>query len=260
MLFSHHSHSGQFCKHAVGTLEEVVKAAIAKGFKIYGLTEHVPRYRTEDLYPEEQGLPLEHLSQTFDAFVAEAHRLKNLYAGQITLLVGLETEYITPADFAGLDRLLEKYGPLIEYIVGSVHHANDIPIDFDEPAFERALQSFSASISDDHTVLLERLYIAYFDAQFELMQRYKPEVIAHFDLCRLYYPSFKFEGFPEVWTRIVRNVDYAVEYGALFELNAAAFRKGWETAYPGSDIVRYIKQRSGHFTASDDSHGPLAVG
>ncbi|KIJ22598.1 hypothetical protein M422DRAFT_276945 [Sphaerobolus stellatus SS14] len=53
MLFSHHSHSGQFCKHAVGTLEEVVKAAIAKGFKIYGLTEHVPRYRTEDLYPEE---------------------------------------------------------------------------------------------------------------------------------------------------------------------------------------------------------------
>ncbi|KIJ37113.1 hypothetical protein M422DRAFT_260503, partial [Sphaerobolus stellatus SS14] len=49
-------------------------------------------------------------------------------------------------------------------------------------------------------------------------------------------------------------------YGALFELNAAAFRKGWETAYPGSDIVRYIKQRSGHFTASDDSHGPLAVG
>ncbi|KIJ26498.1 hypothetical protein M422DRAFT_62134 [Sphaerobolus stellatus SS14] len=237
MLFSHHSHSGQFCKHAVGTLEEVVKAAIAKGFKIYGLTEHVPRYRTKNVYPEEQGLPLEHLSQTFDAFVAEAHRLKNLYAGQITLLVGLETEYITHADFAGLDHLLKKYGPLIEYIVGSVHHANDIPIDFDEPAFERALQSFSASISDDHTVLLERLYIAYFDAQFELMQRYKPE------------------GFPEVWARIVRNVDYAVEYGALFELNAAAFRKGWETAYPGSDIVRYIKQHSGHFTASDDSHG-----
>lgn len=52
-MFSHHSHSGQFCKHASGTLEEVVLEAIRKGFSVYGLTEHVPRYRKEDLYPEE---------------------------------------------------------------------------------------------------------------------------------------------------------------------------------------------------------------
>lgn len=52
-MHSHHSHSGQFCKHAVGILEDVVKEAIRKGFRVYGLTEHVPRYRAEDLYPEE---------------------------------------------------------------------------------------------------------------------------------------------------------------------------------------------------------------
>jgi histidinol-phosphatase (PHP family) len=53
MPFSHHSHSGQFCKHAIGSLEQVVQEAIANGFKVYGLTEHVPRYRKKDLYPEE---------------------------------------------------------------------------------------------------------------------------------------------------------------------------------------------------------------
>ena len=53
MPYSHHSHSGQFCKHASGTLEEVVKEAISQGFKLYGLTEHVPRYRLQDRYPEE---------------------------------------------------------------------------------------------------------------------------------------------------------------------------------------------------------------
>ena len=53
MPFSHHSHSGQFCKHAKGTLEEVVQEAIRKGFKVFALTEHVPRYRVKDLYPEE---------------------------------------------------------------------------------------------------------------------------------------------------------------------------------------------------------------
>lgn len=55
MPHSHHSHSGQFCRHAAQgtTLEDVVKEAIRKGFKIFGLSEHCPRYRSEDLYPEE---------------------------------------------------------------------------------------------------------------------------------------------------------------------------------------------------------------
>jgi histidinol-phosphatase (PHP family) len=53
MPHSHHSHSGQFCKHASGLLEDVVLEAVRQGFEVYGLTEHVPRYRKEDLYPEE---------------------------------------------------------------------------------------------------------------------------------------------------------------------------------------------------------------
>jgi histidinol-phosphatase (PHP family) len=54
MPYSHHSHSGQFCKHASGQLEDVVLEAIRQGFLLYGLTEHVPRYRAQDLYPEEE--------------------------------------------------------------------------------------------------------------------------------------------------------------------------------------------------------------
>lgn len=53
IMHTHHAHSGQFCKHAVGTLEEVLHTAISKGFKVFGLSEHVPRYRRVDLYPEE---------------------------------------------------------------------------------------------------------------------------------------------------------------------------------------------------------------
>ena len=52
-MFSHHSHSGQFCAHAKGSLEDVVLEAIRQGFTTYALTEHMPRYRAEDLYPEE---------------------------------------------------------------------------------------------------------------------------------------------------------------------------------------------------------------
>lgn len=53
MPHSHHSHSGQFCRHAKNQLEEVVLEAIRQGFEVFGLSEHAPRYRVEDLFPEE---------------------------------------------------------------------------------------------------------------------------------------------------------------------------------------------------------------
>jgi HisJ family histidinol phosphate phosphatase len=53
MPHSHHSHSGQFCRHAKDELEVIVKEAIRQGFTTYGLSEHAPRYRLEDLFPEE---------------------------------------------------------------------------------------------------------------------------------------------------------------------------------------------------------------
>jgi histidinol-phosphatase (PHP family) len=52
MPFSHHSHSGQFCAHAHGTLEEMVQQAISLQMKVYALTEHMPRDLI-DRYPEE---------------------------------------------------------------------------------------------------------------------------------------------------------------------------------------------------------------
>lgn len=88
--------------------------------------------------------------------------------------------------------------------------------------------------------MLVAYFEAYFDAQLELMERFHPEVIGHFDLCRLYVPSIKFDerGYESVWAKVGRNVRFAIDYGACFELNAAAFRKGWTTAYPGPEVLK----------------------
>ena len=47
MPLSFHSHSGQYCMHAKGNLEDIVLSAIAKGFTHYGLSEHMPRSREQ---------------------------------------------------------------------------------------------------------------------------------------------------------------------------------------------------------------------
>ncbi|KAK9894473.1 histidinol phosphate phosphatase H [Cystobasidium minutum MCA 4210] len=256
-MISLHSHSGQFCRHAKGQLEEVVQEAIHKGFTVYGLSEHVPRYRVEDLYPEEADLTLEELERTFDAYVEEASRLKQTYSNRIELLIGLETECITQESLTHLQSLLKKHEDTISYIVGSVHHVNGIPIDFDKETFDKALRSFpnvEGGLSQ-----LDQLFCAYFDAQFNLLRLCQPEVIGHIDLCRLYLPQASFEE-DEVWSRVTRNVECAISYGALFEVNAAAFRKGWKTAYPAQDVLELILSKGGRLTLSDDSHGPHAVG
>ncbi|KAF8314416.1 histidinol-phosphatase, partial [Clavulina sp. PMI_390] len=265
-MHSHHSHSGQFCKHAVGTLEEVIQTAIGKGFTIFGLSEHVPKYRLEDRYPEEEEFSLAWFASTFDDYVEEAHRLRTKYAPQITLLVGLETDYVTTLDLEKLQEKLSRYGDSIEYIVGSVHHIDEIPIDYGQELFDKAAAQVAAEgiypTTSKQTPVLEPLISRYLDSQLEVMERFHPEVIGHFDLFRLYYPKYSLgeTETPEVWGTIKRNVQFAVGYGALFELNAAAFRKGWDQAYPGKELAELILSLGGRFTLSDDSHGPHAVG
>ncbi len=234
-----------------------------------------------------EGVALDNLVQQFDNFLVEAHRLKERYAEKITLLVGLETEYITPADLDHLDALLERCSHQIEYIVGSVHHVNEIPIDFDLPTFRKALASFPSDSGDGEQSILsnpeerrmEAFLCAYLDAQYQLLRRFYPEVIGHIDLCRLYNPLLRFADYPRAWEKLKRNITFAVGYGALFELNAAALRKGWSAAYPAEDVVevsgpleynclisflnpsgKVIKEAGGKFALSDDSHGPHAVG
>ena len=184
-------------------------------------------------------MSLAELEQQFEDFLSEAHRLKTLYASKITLLVGLETELITVADLDKLQELLKKHGSQIEYLVGSVHHVNSIPIDFDIPTFERSLESLAGAETSNNADAspMDTFLSAYFDAQYELLSRFHPEIIGHFDLCRLYRPNLHFHDFPLAWPKLERNVQFAIGYGALFEVNGAAFRKGWQSAYPAEDVM-----------------------
>lgn len=186
-------------------------------------------------------MSLKALEDKFEAFLDEAHRLRARYKEQISLLVGLETEYITLKDLDKLKLLLKKHRDLgrIDYIVGSVHHVNEIPIDFDKATYEKAVASCSldSDTSNSDSSPLERFLCKYFDQQFDIISRFQPEVIGHIDLCRLYTPELKLKDFPDAWQKLKKNIEFATSYGALFELNAAAFRKSWSTAYPGKDVV-----------------------
>ncbi|KAK7509649.1 polymerase/histidinol phosphatase-like protein [Phyllosticta citriasiana] len=252
MPFSHHSHSGQFCAHAKGTLEEMIQAAVAKGFDTFALTEHMPR-DDEDLYPEEQGqTSAQGLTQLFDDYYREAQRLREKYQSQIHILIGFEAEWIRPSSLARTKALLEQYR--FDLFIGSVHHTHTVPIDFDQPMYVEARARSSGTD--------EGLFEFYYDAQYNMLQALRPPMVGHFDLIRLLSdePNRDPRTWDTIWAKMLRNLEYIADYGGLLEINTAGLRKGLAEPYPSASLCRIFLQRGGRFTLSDDSHQVGHVG
>lgn len=130
----------------------VVDTAIERGFTHYGLSEHCPRYRAQDLYPGEEKLGIAGLAAAFEAYVARALDLRDARAGEIELFVGFETETLPPEGWLQAMMTVRDAYPF-DYIVGSVHDICGRWVDF-SPADTAAL---TADLGGP-----EALQIAYF--------------------------------------------------------------------------------------------------
>ncbi len=250
-MWSHHSHSGQYCSHASDQLEQIIQRAIEMGFTTYCLTEHVPRDRQEDLYPEEAHLIPSDLYDIFDKYYKHAKVLQTKYKNIIKLLVGFETDYIHGESFDLIARLRKQYH--FDMFVGSIHHVRSIPIDFDHVLWNKAESACGG---------LEGLYEEYFDTQYAMLQRLEPPIVGHFDLIKLKSPdhTIPLTRFPSVWQGVIRNINFIAEYGGMMEINSAALRKGWEVPYPSGEVTDYARTQNVKFCLSDDSHGLAQVG
>ncbi|KAJ2803048.1 hypothetical protein H4R20_003039, partial [Coemansia guatemalensis] len=249
MPFTFHTHSGQFCRHAKGTLEDVVKEAIAKNLLVLGLSEHVPRSRTQDLYPEEADLTTDKLHMAFAEYVEEARRLREQYGDQIEILIGAETEYITDDSLKEMEQLRKRYE--LDYLVGSLHHIDGVPLDFSQDMYEQIVENCGGDRNE--------MFRRYFDSQLTMLRELQPEIVGHFDLVRIFHPYKQGVNDPlltkEIRQLASRNIDYAISYGAIFEVNSRAWKKGLKDAYPQRDLLEEILQKGGRITISDDSHG-----
>lgn len=184
----------------------------------------------------------------------------------------METENIYDEDLEKLKSLLREHKVEVDFIVGSVHHVKDWPIDFSQDLFEQCIRSFVQGevVSDleeekslnevEYRAGLGRLLEEYFHAQRRMMEQLRPKVIAHFSLPLLFAratPSHGFPtlaSFPEALALARSNIEYAISYGALIELNSAALRKGLSFAWPGKDVVDIVLELEGNFCLSDDAH------
>ncbi|KAJ3259858.1 histidinolphosphatase [Boothiomyces macroporosus] len=199
----------------------------------------MPR-KEEHFYPEEAG---KDLFKMYDDFYKEAREIqKNC---PINILVGMEIEWLPSGD--ELEKLKLKYE--FDLLVGSVHHVDTVPIDFNLEYLIKIETRLGGT---------EQLFIRYFDIQYEMLVNVKPLVVGHFDLIRMYRHDFPLSQ--AVWERINRNIDFIKSYDGLVELNSRGWKKPFQSAYPINDILLVMISKGIKFTLSDDSHGPDDVG
>jgi len=252
MLVSlHGGHSGQFCCHAENMLEDIVIQYIKLGFTHVGISEHIPPSCHEFVYDDERKLALDpqYLFSRFESYIAECARLKKKYKDRIKIFIGFETEaWFGYEDF--VRNLIKKFRP--DYIVGSVHHINNICFDYSLKHYEEAISSAGG---------VEAFYVKYFDLQHAMILSIKPQVIGHFDLIRIFDEDYESRlNSAEIKKRIERNLDAIKEYDLILDYNQRSVLKGQKEPYPSKWILKKALSRGIKIVPGDDSHGVNQVG
>lgn len=227
-----HSHS--LYSDGKSTLEELVRAAIDRGFFSLGISEH-------GVEPHgSAGMSVEGERE----YIAEMHRLKEKYAGQIELVLGLEHDFITR------DVDLSPY----EYVIESVHalycSGEYVTLDNTEAELcEGARRHYGGD--------LYRMSADYFRAVCQSIEQAQAQILGHIGLIS----KFNDDGHlfdardPRYAKPFEEAMHLAVERDMIVEVNTGAISRGYRTSpYPDGEQLRLLRKMGGRILFSSDCH------
>ncbi len=224
-----HTHS-TFCD-GKNTCEEIVKAAINKGFASIGISGH--GYTDFDL---------RYCVKNVEGYQNEIKRLKEKYRGEIEIYLGIEEDAFCHAK-------REDY----DYIIGSSHYyavnGEYYPIDSSPAHFQRCLEAFNRDA--------ERMAEDYYGKFCRYINERKPDIVGHFDLITKFDEMgdslfLKNEKYNKIVEKYIETV---ADSGCLFEVNTGAISRGYRSRpYPAENLLRILKNHNTPLILSSDSH------
>jgi histidinol-phosphatase (PHP family) len=251
LISLHGGHSGEFCCHARDRLEDIICTYIEKGFRTVGITEHMPPSRDLFVYPDEaeKGLTAQDLFKQFARYITEVNRLKSVYKSDIRIHVGMETETYS-GYVPHVKNLIQEFKP--DYIVGSVHHVDDVCFDYSKKEYDTAIH---------HCGSHEKMYLRYFDLQYDMINALRPFVVGHFDLIRIHDENFEQRlSTPAIHEKILRNLYLIKDLGLVMDYNLRPLSRGEKEPYLNNALLKMIKTLGIPVVPGDDSHGKDQAG
>ena len=224
--FNLHTHTTR-CFHAVGLDEEYVVAAIKNGIQILGFSDHCPM----DEYIHIDRMRMNEL----DEYIASITHLKNKYANQIQILIGLECEYL-PEYKDVYPAFLKK----VDYLILGQHFNRIDQDDFTEHVTEDDLMLMKEYV-------LEGLKTGWFT------------YLAHPD-----YFMYSYDNYPDAGKQAIEEIaECAAQLNIPIEINLKGKSKGkkiidgkLDYRYPNSQTFEIISKYHTPVLYGLDCHNP----
>lgn len=226
MEANYHTHTVR-CRHAEGTDEEYVIAAIEAGLKVLGFSDHTPYP-----FPREYYSGFRMRMDDFEGYVKSVLSLKERYKSDIDIYLGVEVEYY-PDCFDKLLSYLSDYP--IEYMIHGQHLLGN-----------EMNEHYNGDPTDDVS-LLER----YVEQSIEGFKTGKFLYFAHPDL-------FYFTGERSDYERYMRNLCVAAnKYNMPLEINMLGLMTNRQ--YPNSAFWKIAGEENCTVILGSDAHKPCDV-
>lgn len=237
-MIDSHTHT-RYSKHAVGSVDDLVRAAVINGIKILTITDHAP------FFVDETNRLLE---SELQAYFEDIKRAKAKYAGAIKILTGLELDYM-PGAYDYLARILDRRD--LDFLIGSIHY---IPV-----------QRGHVKVWDLPRLNDPEVLASYFKVLEELLACGLFDAVGHPDALLRTVPDNVF------CERLKPLVPLFVQHQVAYELNASGLRKAtfdlasrkeiygvW--SYPSRSALSQLIAEGVHFTIGSDAHDPADAG
>ncbi len=233
MKHNFHTHTTR-CKHAVGTDEQYVKAALESGFDVLGFADHAPWAFSSDYVSHCRMLP----DQWAD-YKQSVLNLKEKYAGQISLHLGLECEFYQKY----FDQLLRLRDDGCEYFILGCHFL------FTEEDFPYV---GTACAQNDDEVM------RYAEHTVHGIRTGLYSCVAHPDLYMMHREEFTpvcMEA-ADMICQAAREAHMPIEYNLL---GLSGEMHGHPRGYPNGDFWQYVRKWDNEVILGVDAHDPAQL-
>jgi len=232
MLADYHTHT-PLCRHATGTPEAFVAAALAAGLTEYGISDHAPA----SLEPFDDWRMLRRELPNYLQWIQSARA-----AAPATLNVraGLECDWL-----AGCEPWIEELRAMApwDYLIGAVHYLGDW--DFDNPKW----------LGRWATTDVEDVWCHYWQTYTRMAQSGLFDILAHPDLVK----KFCFRPPGDLRRFYVPAIEAIAQSGATIELNTAGWHKLCAEPYPAPLFLELACQAGIPLVISSDAHAPEEI-
>ena len=217
------------------TPEEVVKAAIEKGFNSIGFSEHT--------YTKFSDYPYQMTVSDQARYQKEVLALKEKYKNEIEIFLGLEYELFSKVPIDGFD-----------YLIGSVHY---IDIDGKKVGFDRGAKEVTDILNTyfgGNGLLFAKRY---FENVMLLPTVHNFDILGHFDILVKTNDTLNFidtssKEYLNYGFEAIHNLKGKIP---LFEINSGAISRGYkEQPYPQMDFLKEFKNCGFGAVITTDCH------